>query len=293
MGLNLKINRIIFSEVEKSKFGRIPKTLVKQIAGRAGRSTSDGYVSAMYPKDLEYIRECLGNTVSKGETPTDFDAPAELLDENYKFTTSQTEIKKACLFPTINDVIKIAKKLQVEFNNLNNKPVSLYDVFLQFDIHSNSNELYFIRNLKEKLKISYVLKDIESSIKYQYLFVMSANRPKEMIVTYLKKFFEDFNNSKGIVLIPEDLYIKKYNYVNRIVTFDEIVDLQDKMQCKFIYFFNIIYLGLEMYTNLSHKFGQNFKEFDKSRFLRNEYKNVINMLLKHGIKHDFSKLNKM
>jgi hypothetical protein len=235
MGLNLKINRIIFAEIEKSKIGVISNSLLKQVAGRAGRSTSDGFVSAMYPKDLEYIRKCLGNTVSKGEIPTDFDAPSELLDENYKFSINQMEIKKACLFPTISDVLRIANKLKEQLNNLNNNKVSLYDVFLQFDIHSNSNDLYFIRNLKEKMKTAYAIKDIESSIEYQYAFVMSPNKSKEYVLNYLRKFFIEFDNTNGEVNIPQDLYINEYNFVNRIVTFDEIIDLQDKMICNFLF----------------------------------------------------------
>ena len=44
-----------------------------------------------------------------------------------------------------------------------------------------------------------------------------------------------------------------------------------------------------MYLNLSNKYRANFIEAEKARFLRNEIKNVINMLLKHGIKHEFAK----
>ena len=52
MGLNLNISRIVFSSVTKSSKGTvrpITKYEIKQIAGRAGRSTTDGFVTAFKP----------------------------------------------------------------------------------------------------------------------------------------------------------------------------------------------------------------------------------------------------
>jgi ATP-dependent RNA helicase SUPV3L1/SUV3 len=64
MGLNLKINRIIFSTTRKYKqkakdFEKLTESEVKQIAGRAGRSESTGYVSAFNPEDLEYVKKII------------------------------------------------------------------------------------------------------------------------------------------------------------------------------------------------------------------------------------------
>jgi hypothetical protein len=207
---------------------------LKQIAGRAGRSSSDGYVTALYPKDLEFIRKVLGNSVRKGKTPTDFNAPPEIVDDNFKFSSEQMQIGKACLFPTISDVINIANKLQVEFNKINNNKVSLYDVFLQFDIHSNSNNLYFIIDLKERMKAAYVLRDIDSSYNDQFAFVMTPSKTKDYNLKFLRKFFIEFNNKSGKVLIPEELYINKLNFVNRVVKMHEINDLQTKLTCNSI-----------------------------------------------------------
>lgn len=238
MGLNLAISRIIFSSVEKQRSGLIDASLLKQIAGRAGRSSTDGFVTAFYEKDLEYIKKCIGgNSLEKGETPTDFEAPEEILDENYQFTENQKFIKRACLFPAIDDVLKIAGKLEEEYQMLNNNKVSIYDVFLQFDLHSNSNEMYFIKDLKKTMKIAYVLKDIDSSISHQYGFVMAPCKTKEYCLDMLRKFFIEFDGGNGEVLIPESLYIDKYSYSNRNVSLDEIMLLQDKNNCKEILFF--------------------------------------------------------
>lgn len=72
MGLNLKINRVVFSGISKYD-GSVVKNLtvlqVKQIAGRAGRYSKDtgskeGFVTALQRSSLVYIQECLREPVS-------------------------------------------------------------------------------------------------------------------------------------------------------------------------------------------------------------------------------------
>ena len=63
MGINLKIRRIIFQSLwrkglEKSQ-DRIPDNEIKQIAGRAGRHTEAGYVTATNERDLETLQKVL------------------------------------------------------------------------------------------------------------------------------------------------------------------------------------------------------------------------------------------
>lgn len=236
MGLNLNINRIIFSTCSKERGNHenIDVSLLKQIAGRAGRSSNDGYVTAFKRNDLEYIKECLGNSVSKGKIPTDFKAPAEKLTEEYIFSENEKKIKQACLFPKISDVLDIANKLNKEFETLDNKKVALYDVFMQFDLHSNSDNLYFIKDLKKALKTSYVLRDSEADIEVQYNFVMAPCKTKEFCVNYLKRYFNEFKNGEGIVKVPQEFYVEKHKYYNRHVKLEEIIELQDKHNCKFI-----------------------------------------------------------
>ncbi len=234
MGLNLNINRIIFSTCSKQRDNNvnIDISLLKQIAGRAGRSSRDGYVTAFRQKDLDYIKECLGNSVSKGEVPTDFKAPAEILTKEYIFTENEKKIKQACLFPRISDVLEIANKLTHEYETFNDKKVTLYEVFMQFDLHSNSDNMYFIKNLKKTLKTSYVLRDSYSSIEVQYNFVMAPCKTKEFCTNYLKRFFNEFKNGDGFVNIPHEFHVEKNKYFNRRVSLDEIIELQDIHNCK-------------------------------------------------------------
>lgn len=235
MGLNLNINRIIFSTCSKERGKRenIEVSLLKQIAGRAGRSSRDGFVTAFREADLQYIRDCLGFSVAKGSVPTDFAAPPHMLTESYEFSESEKKIKKACLFPKISDVLEIANKLNKEFETLDNKKVSLYDVFMQFELHSNSNDLYFIKDLKKALKTSYVLRDTESAIEIQYNFVMAPCKTKEFCVGFLKKWFNEFKNAEGIIRVPQEFHVEKHRYYNRHVKLEEIIELQDKHNCKF------------------------------------------------------------
>jgi ATP-dependent RNA helicase SUPV3L1/SUV3 len=62
MGLNLKIKKIVFSDLMKSENGVltvIQPHVIRQIAGRAGRGLDHGYVQAMNLKQLKIIRRAL------------------------------------------------------------------------------------------------------------------------------------------------------------------------------------------------------------------------------------------
>lgn len=94
MGLNLNIRRIIFHSVEKTSSQaqggskHIERTLLKQIAGRAGRMGSfweQGEVTAYNEKDMDYIRETM-------------DTPLE-------------PVRAAGLFPSVEHVVDFHKKL--------------------------------------------------------------------------------------------------------------------------------------------------------------------------------------
>lgn len=73
MGLNLPISRIVFTTAEKFdgvEVAPIDPSLVKQIAGRAGRfgHFNEGYVTAIDGGALSYIRHCLNASTKIGKT---------------------------------------------------------------------------------------------------------------------------------------------------------------------------------------------------------------------------------
>lgn len=239
MGLNLNINRIIFSTCTKMKSKKqIDASLLKQIAGRAGRSTRDGYVTAFTERDLNYIRNTMGGMISKGDTPTNFEeAPAKLSD-SYVFSENEKLIKKACLFPKISEVLAIANQLRKELDSFdpdqNKNKITLYEVFMQFELHSSSdNNLYFIKDLKKALKTSHILRDIDSSLEDQYNFVVAPCKTKEYCLHYLKRFFMEFKNGEGIVKIPQEFFVEKHKYIGKHTSLDDILQLQDKHNCNF------------------------------------------------------------
>lgn len=113
---------------------------IKQIGGRAGRYTQDGYVTAFKNYDLQHIRNSIGRREKKeqqgneGETVEysddeagesnkqedvnqDQEPPKGKLDNEtstkVKFNAEQSLIKKACLFPSFSLIEKFANDLQL------------------------------------------------------------------------------------------------------------------------------------------------------------------------------------
>jgi len=71
MGLNLNINRVIFTNIYKrirTKKVWLEPSEIMQIAGRAGRYKTDGYVSAFSADTLKTIREVLDKDKSSPST---------------------------------------------------------------------------------------------------------------------------------------------------------------------------------------------------------------------------------
>eukprot|EP00741_Cyanophora_paradoxa_P002496 tig00000076_g2420.t1 len=130
MGLNLKIGRVVFSEVEKFD-GKETRPLtaleVKQIAGRAGRfggRFSAGFVSALDPYDLDSVRDKL-------QAPT-------------------PNVKAAGLFPSFDRVQMFADAME--------PGTSLYSILKAFaDVVDDGDtdcmeNLYFLRDIKDMLE---------------------------------------------------------------------------------------------------------------------------------------------
>ena len=69
MGLNLNIKRVIFSTLQKNKGNdykeRLTEYEIKQIAGRAGRSNENGFVTAFKLRDLNDLKKVLKG-INKG-----------------------------------------------------------------------------------------------------------------------------------------------------------------------------------------------------------------------------------
>ncbi|KAG7192309.1 RNA helicase [Scheffersomyces spartinae] len=128
MGLNLKINRVIFSSVKKfdgTEMRELTPSQTKQIAGRAGRYSSEkgeltGYVSAFSFKDLRFIKR--------------------------QMKVANIKLEKACIWPPDN--LWLHYMMQFE------KPISFHEVLTRFQSESiKYNEDYFLAELEPRLNI--------------------------------------------------------------------------------------------------------------------------------------------
>lgn len=146
MGLNLKINRVVFSGITKydgNEVKNLTVLQVKQIAGRAGRyskesGSQEGFVTALQRASLIYINECLKEPVSY--------------------------IEKACIWPTN----AIWRNYMV---NGNTDKLQLSDVLRQYFLTmiTTNSELYFVSEWDQKVQ----LLDMISS--NDYLSLMSID----------------------------------------------------------------------------------------------------------------------
>ncbi|KAI5951841.1 SUV3 [Candida jiufengensis] len=176
MGLNLKINRIVFSGINKfngSEVENLSVSQVKQIAGRAGRfsaehGSKEGFVTALQRASLIYIKECLNEPI--------------------------TELEKACLWPT---------DLVWKYYMTNYSTEAPLSETLQHFISNTmkfKSELYFIADLEVKTGL---LEMISKDNKLKNMTIddqltlsetpINLHGPmnKQLVVPTVKKFFKN------------------------------------------------------------------------------------------------------
>jgi ATP-dependent RNA helicase SUPV3L1/SUV3 len=267
MGLNLKINRIIFSTIYKIQRGdrvKVLPPLVRQIAGRAGRSNTDGFVTTFYRDDLDYVKEC----ISQGTLYTDQDInvePIKVTDE-YTFKQNEQVIRQACLFPPVSSLLSIAELMSNKLNRSEENKVTLVEILELFEIFSNTDTLYFIKDLKKVLKVVRYIQDIKAPIQLHYSFAMAPCKTKEFCMKYLKQYFNDFV-TKQEVRIPDDLLVDKSKYFGKSVTPDELKELQD------------IHNAIEIYTWLANKYKNEFIDYNQALMFKGKVTETINFVL--------------
>jgi ATP-dependent RNA helicase SUPV3L1/SUV3 len=267
MGLNLKINRIIFSTTHKISKGdktRILAPHVRQIAGRAGRSNTDGFVTAFYRDDLEFIKDCL----SQGTLYSDQDISEEpiKLTEEYIFKPNEQMIRQACLFPPVSTLLSIAELMSEKLGRTDDNKVTLVEILQLFEIFSNTDTLYFIKDLKKILKVAHSLQDVKAPIQLHYSFVMAPCKTKEFSMKFLRRYFKEYVEKKE-VRIPDELLVDKSKYFGRHVSPDELKELQD------------IHNSIEIYTWLANKYKSEFIDYTTALQYKGKVTETINYIL--------------
>ncbi|TDH69466.1 hypothetical protein CCR75_008696 [Bremia lactucae] len=147
MGLNLNIRRVVFSTVQKYSGPHggmvdIPSALVKQIAGRAGRFTSDydvGEVTCLSETDLRYVQDSYDHVPSN--------------------------LTSAGLFPTSDQMVEFAKQLPMI--------TDLADLVDKYVMLARLDGAYFMCNSHDMKDAASVLRDTNLTLSDRFTFCMS------------------------------------------------------------------------------------------------------------------------
>ncbi|KAL3792854.1 hypothetical protein HJC23_004779 [Cyclotella cryptica] len=169
MGLNLSIKRIIFNSMFKhngEQIVQIDHSLVKQIAGRAGRRNSPyphGEVTCRDPSDMKYLRKCMTKDI----------AP----------------IRKAGLIPTASHIAMFDDLLR-EYGA--QKQMSLNETLRKFSEMATVQGDFFLCRKRGLEIVSKWLKDVEMSTSAKFMLCMSpvkesCARSKAVLLRYVEK----------------------------------------------------------------------------------------------------------
>lgn len=198
---------------------------IKQIAGRAGRAKTIGYVTATSKEDLKYIKECLGNEnniLSNGEIIEQI-LIKDQKTINYNFLDYESSVSKAGLFPPSHVFVEFSKILNHYFN----KKHKLDELIENFKLFlPNLDNKYFLTKFDRHIEIANALKNVEGSdLETQYTFLLSPIKLSKYTLLYLKTILEDFTK-KRLVLVPEDFYFPR----EKIPNFTNYVDFLNLLE---------------------------------------------------------------
>lgn len=219
--MNLRIKRIIFSTIRKNdgeKIRILTESEIKQIAGRAGRSTTTGLVSAMNCEDLKYIKEVITNS-----NHTKDERNIEIVDilsgdkqlNKYTFTKSETELNNAYLFPPLTTLLEFTSalsKLYTVEDEIENTELSLVDIFNKFEFFSRVDNNFILKDLNKVIKIAKFLRPIEkASIENHYMFSISPVKVSITTMFYLREYLRDMI-TKQVVKVPKTCNISMKDF---------------------------------------------------------------------------------
>nr|CCA20210.1 ATPdependent RNA helicase SUPV3L1 putative [Albugo laibachii Nc14] len=183
MGLNLNIRRIIFSNVKKYNgasggMADISPSLVKQIAGRAGRYGTQfadvGKVSSFRKEDLDYIR-------------TSFYEPLTPLRSAGLFPNSEQMEQFAAHLPGVTDLAELVDK---------------YVMLARLDGE------YFMCNHADLKESADLLKDIPLVLSDRFTFCMAPLNTRNMLA---RRIFQDYASAHAkLDRVKLDIYLPRY-----------------------------------------------------------------------------------
>lgn len=188
MGLNLKINRIIFADSEKfdgSKMSPLTVSQVKQIAGRAGRYQSDGeligYVNAIGGGNLRLINKRMQQD-------------AKSLTQAYLWPTPQIWSKYIASFPEGTTMLEVINKFDQDFRSskFNENKDELYDI-TELDTRRLILEKFLESGINGKLTADDQLRLSIAPI--------NLKRASEFTKDIVERYLKNICNSKSLDII--------------------------------------------------------------------------------------------
>lgn len=189
MGLNLPIKNIYFNEIQKYNgfnVSLLDPSLVKQIAGRAGRygKFENGYVSSFSKYNNEYIKKCL-NEDTKIDNP--------------KFSTKIN-------LPIFNELLNINKKRDIKEIVELSKQIS-FDITRISYVNSYDNISEIINKYSNKLSNNEIVNLLNAPINEDY---------NDIYIDAFKVIFKNLMRNKNKILNEDDFGEIYENILNNI-----------------------------------------------------------------------------
>lgn len=262
MGLNLNIGRVIFSNIHKKFAGQkveLTTSEIKQIAGRAGRFKTDGYVSAFTFETLNTIRNVIESDVQpskkhggeykevvKSAINNEVDRKIELNIDSYQDHESEEEPDS---FISIEDVKQESPEAQYSFDkeikteyvidhkfSNHQKNIKKAGVFPMYEVF----EKYYCSVYSETKTVMKFSKTLELFIKEVDLgnmYFLSYNKDYLVILKELDKFLPKDPVREVAEMVSRD-NIKRMMYHFALVPV-KLTTFNTKMKLKVIrYFFS-------------------------------------------------------
>eukprot|EP01132_Coremiostelium_polycephalum_P006071 gene6071-7563_t len=147
MGLNLKIQRVVFESTSKfdgDSKRQLKPTELKQIGGRAGRYSSGfpyGEVTCLNRHELPIIR--------------------------HGISASNVSTERAGIFPEADQLIEFSKAKD-------NRELSFHKLLLNFFDHTNLDHSFFLEDQEDRLTAAKLIDDIDLSIQDKWTFMNAS-----------------------------------------------------------------------------------------------------------------------
>ncbi len=237
MGLNLNMRRVIFYSIYKRRDNDvvepIPPTLIKQIAGRAGRFSSQwgsGEVTCLNHEDMDYMRSCLATPLeplSQGGVFPPQEQMASFLDALSKSPLGEELLAGNDASPTLPG----GKQQDVERRKTTKLGSNMVNVMKNFLSLARVENDFFLCGSRETEAVAEVLKEVSGlSLGQCYeLCLAPVNYRDHLVMGHMQRYAARYANGKTVgtnVKLPVKKFRpKQLDDVNRLCSKYASLDL--------------------------------------------------------------------